>query len=65
MICPICGKEHDGSEEVCMECQARIDRSVGLIQRAIAVIAERMAFEESGGNVRLYEVIREGVKECV
>lgn len=61
--CPICGKRHDGAEEVCGECQDRIERSVSRIMWVLSDYAQDLIDEESGMNRLPREIIAEGVKE--
>ena len=61
--CPICGSMHDGADEVCDECRAKLENSISRIVWVMRDYVGDLIMEESEMMRLPPELIEEGVKE--
>lgn len=60
--CPICGCLHNGADDICEDCIRRINATVRRIQAARDALISDMVYDAAGGNIRLAEIIEEGLR---
>lgn len=61
-ICPICGREHDGLDDICEDCLYKVDLTVSHILRATESYTEHLVWEEAKGNPMMLSLLNEGLK---
>lgn len=61
-ICPICGNEHTGADDICEDCQYKIELTISHILRATENYQEHLVWEEAKGNPMMLTVLTEGIK---
>ena len=63
--CTICGKWHTWHDEICKECNDKIDQIISDIKKEVWNIADMRAAQKTQGNVKLLEEVLGALREGI